>query len=86
MIRLFTPESGVNTEKSLKHIAGETPEKLVTAYTFMGFGDEGCGRPEDAFKHYKQAPEPFPDDWLECNFSRERIKRIKKAASADKKK
>jgi hypothetical protein len=45
---------GKQTVKSLKNKAGETPEKLLTAYTFMGFWDEGSGYPENALKHYKE--------------------------------
>ena len=76
---------GKQTEKSLKEKAGEAPEKLVTAYTFMGFWDEGSGRPEEALKHYKEALESFLDDWLEYDFARERIKKLKKSAGTDKK-
>ena len=76
---------GKQTEKSLKEKAGETPEKLVTAYTFMGFWNEGSGRPENALKHYKEALGSFLDDWLEYDFARERIKKLKKSAAAEKK-
>ena len=76
---------GKQTDKSLKEKAGETPEKLLTAYTLMGFWDEGSGRPENALKHYKEALESFLDDWLEYDFARERIKKLKKAAAAEKK-
>jgi hypothetical protein len=76
---------GKQTEKSLKEKAGETPEKLLTAYTFMGFWNEGSGRPENALKHYKEALESFLDDWLEYDFARERIKKLKKSAAAEKK-
>ena len=76
---------GKQTEQELKQKAGESPEKLVTAYTFMGFWDEGSGRPEDALKRYKEALESFLDDWLEYDFARERIKKIKEASSAEKK-
>ena len=68
---------GKQTEKLLKEKAGQAPEKLVTAYTFMGFWDEGSGKPETAVKHYKEALESFLDDWLEYDFVRERIKRLK---------
>lgn len=56
----------------------------MTAYTFMGFWEEGSGRPEVAIKHYKEALESFLDDWLEYDFARERIKKLKKAAGADR--
>jgi lipoprotein NlpI len=76
---------GKQTEKSLKEKAGETPEKLVTAYTFMGFWAEGSGKPEKALKHYKVALESFLDDWLEYDFAQERIKRLRATASEEKK-
>jgi S1-C subfamily serine protease len=76
---------GKQTEQSLKKKAGESPEKLLTAYTFMGFWDEGAGRSEAALKRYKEALESFLDDWLEYDFARERIKKLKKAAAAEKK-
>ena len=72
---------GRQTEKSLKEKVGDTPEKLITAYTFMGFWNEGSGKPEKALKHYKEALESFLDDWLEYDFARERIKKIKKSAA-----
>jgi S1-C subfamily serine protease/lipoprotein NlpI len=76
---------GKQTEQSLKEKAGETPEKLVTAYTFMGFWAEGSGKPEKALKQYKVALESFLDDWLEYDFAQERIKKIKASASEEKK-
>ena len=56
----------------------------MTAYTVMGFWNEGAGRPENALKNYKVALEAFLDDWLEYDFARERIKKLKKASSEDK--
>ena len=76
---------GKQTEKSLKEMAGEASEKLLTAFTFMGFWDEGCGKPENALKHYKEALESFLDDWLEYDFAKDRIKKLKKSAIAAKK-
>jgi hypothetical protein len=69
----------------LKEKAGEAPEKLLTDYTLMGFWDEGSGQRENALKHYQEALESFLDDWLEYDFARERIKKLKKAAAAEKK-
>jgi len=76
---------GKQSEKLLKEKAGEIPEKLVTAYTFMGFWDESSGRPEKALKHYKEALESFLDDWLEYDFAKERIRKLKKTTGKDKK-
>jgi len=69
---------GKQTEKALKEMAGESPEKLITAYTIMGFWDEGSGDQKKAAKHYKEAMGSFLDDWLEYDFARERIMKLKK--------
>ena len=69
---------GKQTEKALKNMAGESPERLITAYTIMGFWDEGAGEQKKAARHYKEAMGSFLDDWLEYDFARERIKRLKK--------
>jgi lipoprotein NlpI len=71
---------GKQTEKALKDLAGESPERLITAYTIMGFWDEGSGEPKKAARHYKEAMGSFLDDWLEYDFTRERISRLKKPA------
>ena len=76
---------GKQTKKSLKEKAGETPEKLVTAYTVMGLWDEGSGKPENALKHYKEALESLLDDWLEYDLAKDRIIKLKESASAKKK-
>jgi tetratricopeptide (TPR) repeat protein len=63
---------------SLKKAAGESPEKLVTAYTALGFWAEGSGEKERAIEHYKVALESLMDDWLEFDFARERIKSLRR--------
>jgi lipoprotein NlpI len=73
---------GKETEPSLREMAGETPEKLLTVFTYMGFWDEGSGEDKKALKHYKEALESFMDDWLEYDFARERIKRLRKSKPA----
>jgi S1-C subfamily serine protease len=65
---------GEKTADSLKKEAGESPEKLVTAFTALGFWAEGSGEKERAIEHYKVALESLMDDWLEFDFARERIK------------
>jgi len=69
---------GKQTDQALKDMAGESPERLITAYTIMGFWDEGAGEVKKAARHYKEAMGSFLDDWLEYDFARERIKRLKK--------
>ena len=71
---------GKQTEKALKDLAGESPERLITAYTIMGFWNEGAGEEKMAARHYKEAMGSFLDDWLEYDFARERIKKLKKPA------
>ena len=71
---------GKQTDKALKDLAGESPERLITAYTIMGFWDEGAGEGKKAARHYKEAIGSFLDDWLEYDFARERIKKLKKPA------
>jgi hypothetical protein len=71
---------GKQTEKALKDLAGESPERLITAYTIMGFWDEGSGEEKKAARHYKEAMGSFLDDWLEYDFARERIGRLKAPA------
>jgi hypothetical protein len=64
----------------LKKAAGESPEKLVTAHTALGFWAEGLGDKERAIEHYKVALESFMDTWLEFDFARERIKSLRRAS------
>ncbi len=71
---------GKQTDQALKDMAGESPERLITAYTIMGFWDEGAGEQKKAARHYKEAMGSFLDDWLEYDFARERIRRLKEPA------
>ncbi len=66
------------TVDSLKREAGESPEKLITAYTALGFWAEGSGEKERAIEQYKVALESFLDTWLEFDFARERIKKLRR--------
>ncbi|MBW2063896.1 MAG: trypsin-like peptidase domain-containing protein [Deltaproteobacteria bacterium] len=56
----------------------ETPENLLTAYAFLGFWAEGIGNKDQALGHYRRALESFLDTWLEYDFIRERLKRLRK--------
>jgi lipoprotein NlpI len=73
---------GKQTDKALKDMAGESPERLITAYTIMGFWDEGAGEGKKAARHYKEAIGSFLDDWLEYDFARQRIQSLKKPAES----
>ncbi len=69
---------GKKPEDSLKKAAGESPEKLVTAHTALGFWAEGSGEKEKAIEHYKVALESLMDDWFEFDLARERIKSLRR--------
>ena len=62
---------------SLETEAGESPEKLITAYTALGFWSEGSGDKKKAMGYYKEALESFLDTWLEYDFVKERLSRLK---------
>ena len=68
---------GNKTVDSLKKAAGESPEKLLTGHTALGFWAEGSGAKERAIEHYKVALESLMDTWLEFDFARERIESLR---------
>ncbi len=68
---------GKQTERSLLQQAGGSPENLITAHTALGLWSEGGGDKEKAIKHYREALGSFLDTWLEYDFSKERLKRLK---------
>ena len=72
---------GKKTIEALKTEAGKSPENLITAYAPLGFWAEGSGDSKTAIKRYKEALESFLDNWLEYDFAKERLKRLKKATS-----
>ena len=43
----------------------------------LGFWAEGAGENKKALKHYKEALGSYMDDWLEYEFTMERIKKLK---------
>jgi hypothetical protein len=61
----------------IKSEAGERPEDLLIANTLMGLWAEGSGDKERALAHYMEALGSYLDDWLEYDFARERIKRLR---------
>jgi S1-C subfamily serine protease len=68
---------GKQTERSLLEQAGGSPENLITAHTALGLWSEGSGDKKKAIKHYREALGSFLDTWLEYDFSKERLKRLK---------
>ncbi len=71
---------GKQTEKSLLEQAGGSPENLITAHTALGLWSEGSDDKKKAIKHYREALGSFLDTWLEYDFSKERLKRLKQPA------
>ncbi len=68
---------GKRTQDLLKKEAGESPEKLLTLYVALGFWAEGSGDKARAIEHYKEALASFMDTWVEFDFAKERIKRLR---------
>jgi tetratricopeptide (TPR) repeat protein len=68
---------GNETVDSLKKAAGESPERLLTGNTALGFWAEGSGDKERAIEHYKVAVESLMDTWLEFDFARHRIESLR---------
>ncbi|MBT8357322.1 MAG: trypsin-like peptidase domain-containing protein, partial [Deltaproteobacteria bacterium] len=68
---------GEETEQSIVQRAGESPEYLIAAHFTLGFWAEGSGENKKALKHYKEALGSYMDDWLEYEFTIERIKKLK---------
>jgi ABC-type nitrate/sulfonate/bicarbonate transport system substrate-binding protein len=70
---------GQQTEEEIRKQAGEVPENVITAFTAMGFWAEGSKDKAKALRFYQEALESFLDDWLEYDFARERIKRLRQS-------
>jgi len=68
---------GKSTEESWKGKAGECPENLIAAYTPLGFWAEGSKDGDRAVRYYKEALGSFLDDWLEYDFARVRLKKLR---------
>jgi serine/threonine protein kinase len=71
---------GKSTEASLKAQAGESPENLVTAYAPLGFWAEGSKDSPRALRYYREALGSFLDDWLEYDFAKGRLKKLRSKA------
>jgi len=69
---------GKRTVADLKREAGESPENLMIVHYALGSWAEGHGRTAEAIRHYKVSLESLLDRWIEFEFSRERIKLLKK--------
>ena len=70
---------GRQTEVEIRKQAGEVPENVITAFTVMGFWAEGSKDKTKALRFYQETLGSFLDDWLEYDFARERIKRLRQS-------
>jgi hypothetical protein len=70
---------GRQTDEQLRKQAGEVPENVITAFTAMGFWAEGSKDRTKALRFYQETLGSFLDDWLEYDFARERIKRLRQS-------
>ena len=70
---------GRQTEEEIRKQAGEVPENVITAYTAMGLWAEGSKDKTKALRFYQETLGSFLDDWLEYDFARERIKRLRQS-------
>jgi len=75
--------TGKMTQAELTAEAGRDPAYLVTAHMALGIQAESKNDPQTAMRHYKEALGSYMDDWIEYEFSLERIKKlqVKKQAS-----
>jgi Flp pilus assembly protein TadD len=69
---------GQTTEEELRRQAGEVPEHIITGFAAAGFWAEGSNDPKTALRFYRDALGSFLDNWLEYDFVRERIKRLRR--------
>ena len=72
---------GRRTLDDLKNEVGNSPENLITLHTAFGFWSEGAGEKEKAIEHYKKALESFLDTWVEFEFIKGRLNRLRKPAA-----
>ena len=71
---------GRQPEDVLRQQAGDAPENILTAFTAAGFWAEGSGDRQRAIRLYREALGTFLDNWIEYDFVRERMKRLKRPA------
>jgi tetratricopeptide (TPR) repeat protein len=67
------------SEDALRRQAGDGPENVLTAFSAAGFWAEGAKDKKSAIRFYREALGSFLDHWVEYEFVRERVKRLKRA-------
>lgn len=70
--------SGRITEESLRRQAGDRPENILVACAAAGFWAEAKDK-SLAMRFYREGVGSFLDDWVEFDFIRERLMRLKAA-------
>ncbi len=63
--------------KDLVNRAQDRPEDLVTAHAALGFQAEADHDIAKAIKHYKEALASYLSDWIEYNFARSNLNRLR---------
>jgi tetratricopeptide (TPR) repeat protein len=71
---------GQQPENVLRQQAGDNPENILTAFMTAGFWAEGSRDKQRAIRLYREALGTFLDNWIEYDFVRERVKRLKRSA------
>ena len=70
---------GQQAEDGLRRQAGDTPENILMAFTAAGFWAEGSKDKKNAIRFYREALGSFLDNWVEYDFVRDRINRLKRS-------
>jgi len=70
---------GQQTEEGLRGQAGDSPENILTGFTAAGFRAEGSKEKKNAIRFYREALGSFLDNWVEYDFVRERVNRLKRS-------
>ncbi len=70
---------GQQTEESLRRQAGDNPENILMTFTAAGFWAEGSKDKKNAIRFYREALGSFLDNWVEYDFVRERVNRLRRA-------
>jgi len=68
---------GKRSELFLLKTAGISPENLITAHMALGLWAEGNCNKTKAIKHYKEAMASCLNNWLEYDFAKKRIRKLR---------
>ena len=64
---------------STSRSSGDSPENILTGFTAAGFRAEGSKEKKNAIRFYREALGSFLDNWVEYDFVRERVNRLKRS-------